>query len=359
MPRLSPPIVSTRLRAQGAADWLTGDVEIDPGVGLLASQDAVAKAIQLDGATAEDAMQLHHYLPGAFVAAELRKWKNTRISASALLALIEAHCGTAPGAGVDSTNYPYLRVAGTTSGSADLPLNVSGQKGFTFESAAASRIAGQDSDEEYAYTSTNYHAWGLSFDLTADTEVQAISIRNADAGGALAATACKVGIWNMTDAPELSSPVAVVDYPNGWTPGDVRKSVVLDREITLSQGKRYLVGFYVPTWLASGDAGDYELTQRGWRGKRLAAAGPIGNVSNLKIRHNNNEEGITSWADMPGDSTSALPDWWCVGKTSGVELAGDHITITGGITGTVATGDYPADLNLRVEIDKGAEQVVS
>lgn len=234
---------ATRIRRQGSAAWLDGDVEMVGGSLLALTQNDGAKSLTFSPTDQKRPRNLDIFIPGTLAARTLLV---ARGIPDPVVRRVDGYFKTAPGTGTDGSNHARLRLRGSTSGTADMIFNALQAEWHLTE--------GNLSSESGAiWTATNSQVAGAGdgarFSLGAAATFQTIEVMFtiAPTGGpirvGLANDIRAINGYTLATTPWLldaNGASAYTDVPVSEFTVDVPKLVTLSGPVSLSQGTQYV-----------------------------------------------------------------------------------------------------------------------
>lgn len=353
---LSPPTVIPPLRitTNGGSplDLKAGAVDIAAGFTTSVQADTTARRVTLNATTPQPSQDLFAFAPGSLSARTLGKYLNQRPGGSvATVELLEVNLQTAPGTGVDASNYYGLSVSGAVSGAVTLPLNTQGQNLFRLDDCTPTDVA-------YVNTTSGSFQkafWGImtKFTPTADFLCYAI------------------GVYGLVSKGQYAITSGILDAGRNWLSSTTQNitteqenTVYLPAPVQLKQGVSYWIGQQISGGYPSNDGplndGTYNTEINGGTNANstLSAAYQDGIVFGGKVTAGigidavSNPNLVAASVHSQGSGFTGLSVCAVKGKPTGVTLSGEitaALTLTG-VAPTVPGADALVRIGIRGSI---------
>lgn len=309
-------------------------VDLRPGVGINGSIDS--NVVQLDAPNLSPTAPASLYVPDVTAWPSGLAWSifKSPIYLTQVEALIS---GAPPAVGTDPDNCYKLRIAGTDQGSIDVPLDVPGQRRFTFD-ANASRLVYEAVGTQLTST-TGMEGYLVGLVPTADAYVEAMVIRGLYGTSTSDPGVTKhVGILD-SDRQTILTDATVNDSWGGLTNGE--RTIQFAKALELRQGVTYWMFLDVP---------GRELKVH------IRSLDPSGFVNATKTSP------AGYWLDAqdtiysPKSELTARPsmitNMSLAGKPQGVSMAGSHLELS---VITLGTPPAPAPTGVNVRFQWAGE----
>lgn len=342
MPYIAPPPPPGLLGWDGQQKLpvTASGLSIVTGLGMTPSVQG--GKLRLDSQRLDPPEAFSHFVPGLLTAKQLATWHNDRVNGVALLTILEANLGTAPGLGVDANNFLAVVVSGAAGGSTSLPLNAQGTTHYLIDKSSDSPMIYNQYNTGSAHVAGSDTGFAAAFSPSAAATATGLQLA-WDAGSAISGHPINAAIF--TDNA-LTNQIA----SGQATAGSTGVTVPFTVQVALNQGQTYWMAW----WQADGGAaygynsiGFLNPSSTSFYGISQAPTGlPNGGTAYGQRMTGAGGGAFISSAMVGGYEP---PQMALLGPAGAVKLTGD-ISVSLAATGAPTAANVGNDLNIRAMI---------